>query len=263
MLTRIKEIWATSYAIISYHSYLYKQKLLDDTINFTIWALISLFVTGFLLPKMGLSSSFGTFQCCGIIANIGLWMSFSEIVYFVTDFENKQKIKYFLSLPLPSSLYFISYMAAAIIRFFALSVIIMAIVKISFWEMISFEKLSLAKLFLINMAGNIFYGSWTIFITSIIKKTKNVSMLFGRIQFPLWFMGGFQFSWETLYKVTPLLATIDLINPILYINEGYKEAILGTQSFLSCYHLIAITLIFSLVLFMWGYHRIKKQIDFV
>ena len=248
--------------VVYYNLLIFKKKILNETINFTIWGAISTFVTGTLLVK-STTTQFATVQFCGVIANVGLWVSFHEIVDFITDIENKKRLFYNLSIPLSSYLFFVSKVIFYIIRFSILTLLLTIIFKIILSHIISFESISLLKFLAIIITTNAFYGSWIIFISSIIKKSQHLGNLFGRIQFPLWFMGGFQFSWVTLYQSNKVLAYIDLLNPILYINEGFKNAILNREGILSFAHLILVITLFSMLLFHVGYRRLKKQLDFI
>lgn len=254
------QYFSSMFSIIRYQIIIFKDKISTDVINFLIWGCISTFVTGTLL---GLDISFATFQFCGVIANIGLWMSFHETIAFVSDIENKKKIYYDLSCPLPSKLYFLSRIIFYLIRFSILTIIITILSRVILGHIINFAKISIIKFILISITTNIFYGVWIFFMASIIKKSKNIPNLFSRFQFPLWFLGGFQFSWKTLYSKNKILAYLDLANPILYINEGFKDAILGIKGIVPFYYLIGIIAIFSIILFFVGYYRLKKQLDFV
>jgi hypothetical protein len=248
--------------IIHYHLLIFKKQILQECINFGIWGTISTFVTGTLLGNTG-GTTFATFQFAGVISNVGLWVSFHEIVSFITDLENKKRLFYDLSLPIPSSHIFFAKAIFYMIRFTILTGLMMIIFKLILWNIISFKAISIPKLLVITLFTNLFYGSWIIFISSVIKKSKNLSNLFGRIQFPLWFMGGFQFSWITLYEANNILGIIDLMNPIIYINEGFKDALLGIQGIVSFHSLIVIIFFFTIILGIIGFKRLQKQLDFI
>lgn len=249
--------------IIHYNMVIFKERIINDCINFLIWGCVSTFVTGTLLSKSGVSASFATFQFCGVIANVGLWMSFHEIVGFITDIENKKKLFYDLSLPLPSYLFFASKVIFQAIRFIILTVIVTILSKLILYNIISLEMISIPKFIIIVIFASLFAGAWILLIPSIIKKSQNLSNLFSRIQFPLWFMGGFQFSWITLYESNKVLAYLDLLNPILYINEAFKNAILGIDGITTFTNLIFIITLFIVLFFAVGYMRLKKQLDFI
>jgi ABC-type polysaccharide/polyol phosphate export permease len=248
--------------LVHYHLLIFRKKITNECINFAIWGSISTFVTGTLLGN-ALSTEFATFQFCGVISNVGLWVSFHEIVEFITDIENKKRLFYDLSVPLPSIYFFLAKIIFYIIRFSILTSIMMIVLKLILYNVISFQALSISKFIIISLITNLFYGSWIIFISSVIKKSRNLSNLFCRIQFPLWFMGGFQFSWITLYNANKILGIVDLLNPILYINEGFKDAILGIRGITSFHFLVIIIFFFSLLLFFVGFKRLQKQLDFI
>lgn len=259
---KLKDFLNIIFHMVHYHLLIFRKKVTNECINFAIWGSISTFVTGTLLGR-GLSTELATVQFCGVISSIGLWISYDEIFAFITDIENKKRLFYDLSIPLPSIYFFLAKIIFYIIRFSIFTIIMMIVLKLIFYNVISFHSISISKFIIISVVTNLFYGSWIIFISSVIKKSRNLSNLFGRIQFPLWFMGGFQFSWITLYNANKILGIVDLLNPILYINEGFKDAILDISGITSFHFLVIIIFLFSLLLFFVGFKRLQKQLDFI
>jgi ABC-2 type transport system permease protein len=62
---------------------------------------------------------------------------------------------------------------------------------------------------------------------------RSVPLLFGIIILPLTFLGGTYYSWTTLSPVTidgfHWLQILVLINPLIYINEGFRAALTSTN----------------------------------
>ena len=255
---KLKDFIKIIFHIVHYNLLIFRKKITNESIKFAIWGSISTFVTGTLLGDT-LSTEFATFQFCGVISNVGLWVSFHEIVEFINSIENKKRLFYDLSVPLPSIYFFLAKIIFYIIRFSILTSIMMIVLKLILYNVISFQALSISKFIIISLITNLFYGSWIIFISSIIKKSRNLSNLFCRIQFPLWFMGGFQFSWITLYNANKILGIVDLLNPILYINEGFKDAILGIRGITSFHFLVIIIFFFSLLFFLSDLNDYKNN----
>jgi ABC-type multidrug transport system permease subunit len=84
-----------------------------------------------------------------------------------------------------------------------------------------------------------------------------------RLIFPMWFLGGFQFSWLVLYKINPYLGWFSLLSPFTYANEASRSSILGPENFLSFWLCIAILGIGSIVLGYQGYVMVKRKVDLI
>jgi ABC-type polysaccharide/polyol phosphate export permease len=84
-----------------------------------------------------------------------------------------------------------------------------------------------------------------------------------RFVFPLWYLGAFQFSWAILYRIFPLGGILNLINPMVYVQESMRSALLGAEGYLP-FWVSAGMLFFFIILFLWwGIVRLKKRLDFV
>jgi ABC-type polysaccharide/polyol phosphate export permease len=79
----------------------------------------------------------------------------------------------------------------------------------------------------------------------------------------MWFMGGFAFSWQALYNVWPALAWVDLANPMIYVTESTRVAILGQENFLNFWLCLVAITFFSVLCFVVGMSKIKKRLDYV
>ena len=86
---------------------------------------------------------------------------------------------------------------------------------------------------------------------------------FMRIVYPLWFLGGFQFSWKVLHDCSPTLATLNLLNPYVYSMESMRAAALGQHDYLPFWYCIGALVLFTIMFASWGIIRLKKRLDFI
>ncbi len=92
---------------------------------------------------------------------------------------------------------------------------------------------------------------------------RSVPLLFGIIILPLTFLGGTYYSWNSLSPVTfdgvHWLQIVVLINPLIYINEGFRAA-LTTSPHMSLWAVYPALLGFS-ALFLWlGTTNFKRRV---
>lgn len=92
---------------------------------------------------------------------------------------------------------------------------------------------------------------------------RTVPLLFGIVILPLTFLGGTYYSWTTLSPVQvhgfSWLQTLVLVNPLIYINEGFRAA-LTTELHMHLYVVYPVLTGFT-ALFIWnGIRGFKKRV---
>jgi ABC-type polysaccharide/polyol phosphate export permease len=84
-----------------------------------------------------------------------------------------------------------------------------------------------------------------------------------RFIFPLWYLGGFQFSWKIFYKVSPSFAYLNLANPMTYVMEAMRGAILGQEDYIAFWYCMLALLFFSTICWFFALKKLKNRLDFV
>ncbi len=92
---------------------------------------------------------------------------------------------------------------------------------------------------------------------------SKIGSMWIRVVFPLWMLGGFQFTWEMMYAKSPVLAYILLLNPFLYTTEGMRGAILGQAGSLPSSMCFVAGLFFATLYGAIGVWRLLKRLDAV
>ncbi len=239
------------------------QLLLDKLINIYIWAGCTIFVSGYLMQSFGLSQGFGAFLLGGVLASVGIFELYGNAISFVADLEGDCTLRYYLTLPTHS----ITVLCSHVIYYTLVSSIVTASC-IPFIKMILMDKFDLSliswpKITFFLILVNLVCAAGTLLVASLVPSMDKFDTLWTRIVFPLWMLGGFQFSWGTVYTFNPILAYFFLLNPFIYMSEGMRNALLGnneTIPFWICSAVLGITL----TLFSYSsYTLLKKRLDFV
>ena len=131
------------------------------------------------------------------------------------------------------------------------------------WNQIIFSEINFLKLIVAFLSIGLFFGFFTLFMISITKDILKLDNAFMRFSYPLWFLGGFQFSWAVLYEYSPTLAKINLINPYIYATEAMRGIIIGPQGFLPFWYCIGALFCLTVVAGSIGIIKIKKRLDYV
>lgn len=242
---------------------IFKQNFTDKIIDAGIWVTLTIIVNSYIMPYFGLASNFGPFQFGSILAAIGLFELYGTIVGLVSDIDGDKIINYNFTLPIKSYLAIVSKSISYFILYLALSIAIFPLGKICLWNQIDLLSINYFKLILGLIVTNIFYASFVIVISSITKNINSIGSIWARFIFPIWFMGGFSFSWISLYKQIPTLVYLNLLNPMTYITELIRASLLGQDGYLNYWLCCFIIIIFSIFSLYFGVLNLKKKLDFI
>jgi ABC-type polysaccharide/polyol phosphate export permease len=240
-----------------------KQSLFDKLINIVIWAVLTLVVTIYIMPFFGLSADFGIFQLGGILAAVGLFEVYNSTVEMVADLEGDQIINYSLTLPAPSWLILLSKATYYFILYSILTLLVLPIGLGMVWHQLEYTSISIIKLLFALCIQNIFYAAFGLWSASMPTNMTQMGNIWSRFIFPMWFLGGFQFSWFAFYQALPTLAFINLINPLVYITESIRAALIGQPDYLNFWICISAILICAGICFTFGFYNLKKRLDFI
>lgn len=241
---------------------IFRKQYLTKCIDIGIWVILNAIVFGYIMPAFGLTN-FGVFQFGGLLAAVGIFEAYSNIVELISDFEGDRIINYSLTLPIPSWLAIISKAAYFSIIYFILAITMLPIGKLCLWNQLNIFEVNYVKLLLVLVTQSIFYGCFALWVSSLIKNMSHLGTVWARIIFPMWFMGGFQFSWQAMYSVMPVIASVNLLNPMIYITEAARAAIMGQGGLIYFWYTLPAILLFSALALAAGIHNLKKRLDFV
>jgi ABC-2 type transport system permease protein len=92
---------------------------------------------------------------------------------------------------------------------------------------------------------------------------RNISAMFGFIVLPMTFLGGTYYTWTALEHVKvfgfPWLQTLVLINPLIYVTEGFRAA-LTTSSHMHLYVIFPVLVAITGVLLWQGISGFRKRV---
>lgn len=259
----IQSYFTTITALLETDFQIYKRTIKDKLIDVFIWIITILLVTAFLMPAFGLQKSYTIFTIAGLAASAGLFELFASVTNLISDFEGNNITSFYLTLPVPSWLIFIRSMIFYSFNTATLGILVLPISKLLLWNYFDLSHVSIVKFAIIYMLTNVFYAAFTVWTTSRVMSIEKIGSVWMRFVYPLWFLGGFQYSYKVLHSFNPILAYINLLNPMLYIMEGTRAAVLGQEGFLN-FWLCAGTITGFIFICSWhGIVRLKRRLDFI
>jgi ABC-2 type transport system permease protein len=215
------------------------------------------------MSAFGVSQDYSTFMIAGFCATAGFFEIYPSVVSWVSDIEGDQVIAYYLTLPIPAWLVFLRMVVFFAISAGTLSSIVLPVCKVLAWNRFDMSMFCIAQFIAIFITMNIFFGAFTLVTTSFVQNMASLGNVWMRFVYPVWFLGGFQYAWFTLYKAWPSISYLALLNPMTYIMEAIRVSILGQEGYLPFWLCTAMTLFFALVCTIIGIKRLKKRLDFV
>ncbi len=263
MNTRLFRFSDILYTLTKTHFYVARQQLLDKIINLYIWAFCSLIVMGYIMQGYGLAQSYGCFQLATVVATVGLFEIYGNSFRFISDIEGDNHLNYLLTLPLTPTVVSWSFIFSYTLIGIILSLGMIPFGKLLFWNNFSFASISWFKFAIILVLANIFFGVFTLAVTVHVGALSKMENVWMRFIFPLWFMGGFQFSWAAVYRFSQPLAYVLLCNPVLYVMEGMRAALLGQADCLPWEWCCVALCGFTVIGWWYGKYKMKQLVDCV
>lgn len=242
---------------------IFKNLFINKWLDRSVGLAIEIYVVAYILPYFGLSNTFAVIQFCGMIALVGLWQLFGNCVTLISDFQGNKSINYYLTLPVSCTVVFLSKIIAYTLSSVVLTIALFPLGKIVLWNIFTFEQFSLIK-FLIAISGaNLFFGCCTLWFASVITDIERIDSIWSRYIFPLWFLGGFIYTWKALYNKVPVLAYVCLFNPIMYVTEAMRSSILGQEGYINFWLCMSVVIFFCVAMFLIAVGSLRKRLDFV
>ena len=263
MCTSLFRFSSILYKLTKTHFHVACQQLFSKTVNLYIWAFCSLIVMGYVMQEYGLAGDYGCFQLATVVGTIGLFQIYGNAFCLIADVEGDQHINYLLTLPLNPRIVWASFICSYALIGIILSCVMVPFGKLLLWNSFSFAGISWIKFGLIIILANIFFGIFTLAVTAHVGAISQMENVWSRFIFPLWFMGGFQFSWASIYKLSQPFAYFLLCNPVLYVMEGTRAALLGQGDCLPWAWCCIVLLGFTAVGWWYANYKMKRLLDFV
>lgn len=241
---------------------IFKQTIGAKIFDLLIWASSVTFASTYLLPAFGLATSYANFIVASLTASAGLFEVFPSVAKFINDIDGQNTTSFYLTLPIPSWMVFLKSIIFYSINTATLSFFVLPASVLVSWNRIHLPNFNVGKYLIIFVLVNIFYACAAIWITSFTKNIEKIGSVWMRFVWPAWYFGGFQFSWKVLYTFSQMMGYLVLLNPMTYVMEGTRNAILGPQQtlpFIAC----TIMIVVFAILFSWhGILRLKRRLDF-
>lgn len=232
----------------------------DGYINTLCWVILSILVYQFIMPELGsiIAGDFLLVSCVISKAFFGVMEGVSRIV---ADLDGDKTITYDMTLPISHTLLFIKIAISNAMYAFLLSLFVIPVGKLLLWNYLTFPYFCISKFIIIILISSFFSGFFSLFVIGITKSILQIEDIWSSIIFPLFSLGGFQFTWKAMHKISPIISYINFLNPVMYMFEGMRAATLDPALSLPFWLCCIALIFFSIPMGLTGTYLLKHRLD--
>lgn len=207
-------------------------------------------------------STFVTMFLIGNTMMIIMVLSFTLAVKLLFDFEQTRFIDYQITqlhpklVILEKLLFYSLFTCIVMIPFFPVT-------KLLLGKSFNITHASWPQTILILYLGSLCCSGFQLLATTIMKNSGSIISLWMRLIIPMVIMGGFWVPLHIMQQSLPIFSYIAYINPIMYLTEGLRAAILGTPEFLPVWLCACALSGFSILFTLLTFYFFKKKTDHI
>jgi len=235
----------------------------SNLFNAIFWPTVVVLVSNYILPLIGMPSSYGSFILVGTVASMCLFDSVNKAQAMVSNMESSNSISYQLVLPISATGLLLKIATSFALTAAFMNMLTLPVGKLllgSSFDMTAIDPLTAIAMFILI---NIFFGMFGLWIAGWAKAASDFRHIWMRFVLPLWMLGCYQFPWHTIRAAYPLVAYLDMLNPMVYAFEGVRGALLPTEQHISLAVCATMLILFSIGFFLHAYLLFKRRLDFV
>jgi ABC-2 type transport system permease protein len=222
---------------------------------------------GYLLPLIGFGAEYQgrdaiSFFLIGTILYVFWQISFAVNADFMFDFERDRVIDYQLTLLSPRFIIGERIFFSSIIIFLGL-ILFYPVLKLIFYTDFNLSRMVLYQSIIIFYLTSLLCAAVQVAFACYIRHAGQMRVLFRRITYPMIMLGGFLVPWKGMFSYSPLLGYVALLNPLMYVTEGLRGTMLGSDHYFSFAVCAGMLLFFSLFFTLFSLYRFKKKVDHI
>lgn len=245
--------------------YIQKQRIGTFLINYgIIYPTIYSFAIGYIMANtyFGNTPLQGSALFIGHILVIIVAFANSLNIGLLFDFEHQRCIDYQITLLSPHLILLERILFASLFTF-VISIPFFPIAALILGKSFVTTHTSWPKMFLVLYISSLCCSAYTQFTACVIPSSHKLRSFWMRVNFGLINFGGIFIPWYLMKQFSSLLGYITLLNPLLYVTEGLRSAILNRTEFLPVWICIGAMLIFSILFTLLSFYFFKKRVDHI
>ena len=177
------------------------------------------------------------------------------------DLEGNRAIDYQITILNPRLILLERVLFASFFVFFV-SIPYFPMAKLMLGATIDTSNTSWLSLFFILYLGALCCSAYHQFAACVLRQNQ-ITMFWVRVNHILIAFGGLWIPLHVMHTYSPVLGYLARLNPIIYLSEGIKQAIVGGKEFLPLAHCAIALCVFSVIFIVLSWHFFKKRVDHI
>ena len=253
--------WPVFFQLIRKDLTVFRRSFWKKFVDTAILFITNVLAFGYFLQQEGAHEGYAAFFVVGAIASFGFVEIVGKVGIQLADMGGDRTIFHTLVMPIRSRMVFY-YMGIS----WALTSILMSILLFPLGKLLVFTEWNLAgiswwRLPIMFVTANLFFGYFALWLTGILKNMTDLNQLWLRYIAPMWMFGGYVYSWQSAYDLSPIVGYISLINPMIYVMEGMRAATLGQAGYLPFWMSMLMLWIFITACSLHASRRLRQKLD--
>jgi len=187
---------------------------------------------GYFMQLEGAHSGYAAFFVVGAIASMGFVEIVGKVSVLLADLQGDKTISHTMVMPIRTEWVFCYIGISWAMTSALLSILLFPAGKILVYYGLDLANISYWRVIIMFITCNLFFGFFALWLTGTLKNIDNLNSLWLRYIAPMWLFGGYTYSWEAAYQMNHALGVVSLLNPMIYVMEGMRAAMLGQAGYL-------------------------------
>lgn len=198
----------------------------------------------------------------GYILLIIMIFTYQRNIELLFDLENKRFIDYQITVLHPFLVLLERIIFTALFTF-VISLPFYPVAKLILPSYIDTSNTSWPKVLLFLLLGSLCASAYHLLAACIVKKSSNIDSIWARANIVLIDFGGLWIPWIAMNHYSQTLGYLVYLNPLIYLSEGMKGAILGGGQFLDFGICVTMLILFSVLFTGTCWLIFKRRVDCV
>jgi ABC-type polysaccharide/polyol phosphate export permease len=247
-------------ALLHRDMFVLKQRLYGLFIDGLIIALTELCMFGVLFPIFGMPAHFAPALCIGALASLCLllsnWCAYTKLY----ERTHTHTFDYYLMLPVAKTVIFVEQIVAFTIEFIILTIPIILIAYRILPELFPLDAVHVPLFLVFYLLLPIFFSTFMLALSYHYTYDYFTVNLWPRRLEIIFSLSTMYVTWYSLKALSPVLATLFLLNPTTYFVEGLRASLIAGE-FLSAYICLPVGILIIAACATILARGIKKRLD--
>lgn len=248
-------------ALIHRDMKVFGSKFKDAFIDGMCVVILQVIMCGYLLPQMGMKPHLTAPLYISTFVLMLFTIGFSQSLRMVFDIKFNRYVDYLLTLPLPKTWLFSTYVFSFMLETLLTTLPLITIGILILYKHFPFDKIQWLAFFAFYLLTLLFMAVFVLMLALSFSYQWYMDNIWPRILSPLLCIGAVFFTWHGINSFSPRIAQLTLLNPFTYIAEGIRMGLLGGPEYLPfsyCVPAVMVALAITILLLARG---IKNRLD--